>query len=133
MPKYKLERTGQAPLSFEGALIAENEGKWAAGKEQNRWHDLRLYRTSGGKYVLQIEYCTQWQGELSYAQAEVVAAENVTDALHEYCPPEHLQGFPRMQQYADRQSNLLEWIRQRYEKQVSELLSKIDELSEKID
>jgi hypothetical protein len=37
MERFRLERSGDLPLSFEGEQIAESKGKWYAGKDQSRW------------------------------------------------------------------------------------------------
>lgn len=135
MEKYKLDRAGEPPLVFTGQIIAESKGKWAAGKEQNRWHDLCLYRTQGGKYVLEIYYQTHWEGELGHRTAfEVSGAEELTDVLRVYAPAQYVQGFPDHPQYEQKQHNLVSWIVRRYESQVSELLGQVaDEFGEKID
>ena len=41
------------------------------GKEQNRYHKLELYKTTDNRYVLAINYHTQWQGELDQAIADI--------------------------------------------------------------
>jgi hypothetical protein len=127
MTAYKLTRTGQASLAFEGEELAVLNGHWANGQEQNRWHDLAVYRTSGGNYVLRITYCTQWQGEQSHDEVVVLGqdARGLADALCEYDPIARLQGYPPGTQYAEKQARLQESLRQRYAKQSSDLLDKI--------
>lgn len=61
---YTLRRTGQAPLRFQGELLAEADGEYESGRDFNRWHELTVYRTRGGKYVLRIAYRSAHQGEL---------------------------------------------------------------------
>lgn len=131
--KYKLTRTGNAPLVFDGEIIAESNGRVASGKEQNRWHDLRLYRTTGGNYVLEIAYISQWEGELGTSVAIQVSKESVLEELQMHDPIEYLQGFPRHEQYAEKQANLERWIVARYRAQVSDLLENVEELFETIE
>lgn len=84
MKQYTIKRDGQRNLTFQGELIAEAHGRWQNGREQNRWTDLTLYKTAGGKYVLQNEYNTQWQGEANSDDAWVLAtAQEVYDKLTE--------------------------------------------------
>jgi hypothetical protein len=72
MEKITLSRTdGRRPLSFEGELLAEVKDRWVSGREHTRWHELRAYRTASGRYVLEVEYVTQWQGEQGSCRAEV--------------------------------------------------------------
>ena len=58
---FVLERTGLKNLSFKGKIIGEVSGHTA--QNSGRWTDYTIYQTHGGKYIGQIEYITQWQGE----------------------------------------------------------------------
>jgi len=60
---YTLKPTHGKTVRFTGQEIASASGRWVAGRDQNRWTDLTLYRTKGGRYILDIDYTTQWQGE----------------------------------------------------------------------
>ncbi|WP_447978134.1 hypothetical protein [Candidatus Nitrospira bockiana] len=135
MTSYKLPRTGQAPLAFEGEELARSDGRWANGVEQNRWHTLAVYRTDGGNYVLAIHYRTQWQGEQHDDRAIVLGqdAHRLAEELERYDPTTVVQGFPPGSQYAEKQRRLLESIERRYRQQVSELLSKVPGAEERID
>jgi len=126
MDKIKLTRTGKTPLEFSGEQIAEASTKWAAGKEQNRWHEITVYRTKGGKYVAHVEYCTQWQGELGHSEAEPVdSLEAVAYFLQDYIPAAHVQGFPDRDEFRERQANLLNWLQRRWDDAVGEILAKL--------
>ncbi len=82
MKQYTVERDGQKNLTFTGEIIADASGRHYAGREQNRWTELTLYKTQGGKFVLQREYFTQWQGEEGSDHAEVCDTPQVVyDAL----------------------------------------------------
>ena len=59
--KFILERTGMKNLTFQGRVIGE-ESDYTA-QNSGRWTDYTIYQTHGGKYIGQIEYITQWQGE----------------------------------------------------------------------
>lgn len=130
--EYVLIRTGDAPVNFTGEVVAESAGKFVAGKEQNRWHDLRLYKTEGGNFVLEIIYNTQWKGEVGYHFVYKVDRDWVVRQLKNYDPVSVVQGFPRSPQYAERQANLERWIKQRYDVQVGELLAETEDLFERI-
>ena len=58
---FVLERTGLKNLSFQGKIIGEASGY--TNNNSGRWTDYTIYKTHGNKYVGQIEYITQWQGE----------------------------------------------------------------------
>lgn len=133
LEEVRLERSGQRALTFLGTLLAKVCGTRAAGKEQNRWHNLVLYRTAAGRHVVAIEYHTRWEGELGYCEATVCdCPEEIEAALRAYDPTAHVQGFPAGPQYEGRQATLLGWIRQRYDDQVRELLGQLPQADERI-
>jgi len=130
MEKYVISRTGDVPLKFEGILIAESDGKWAAGKDQNRWHNLRIYRTSKGNFVAELEYLTCWQGELGFHAATVCgSASEAAEWFKGGIPAIYVQGFPDKPEYQERQANLLGWIEKRLADQISDLFDQISEVS----
>lgn len=128
--KFRIQRTGKSCISFEGECVAVSYGRVVGGKEQVRWHDLALYRTTAGNYVASVDYITRWDGELGWSEAEVVPRDKVESFFMISDPTEHVQGFPAGKQYEVRQRNLLDWIRTRYESQVSDLLKMCDDLDE---
>ena len=118
-----LPRSGQAPLKFRGELLAENDGQRVAGREQNRWHELRIYRAED-KIVVAIGYRTRWQGECEHDAAEAVdGLGRVAGVLRDYDLESQVGGYPPGPVYAERQQRLLQDLRRRYDQQVSELLS----------
>jgi hypothetical protein len=71
-------------IRFRGERIAHASDAWVGGREQTRWTDIRLYRTTGTRYVLWIARCTQWQGEQDEYIAHVCSTpEEVYQHLHE--------------------------------------------------
>jgi hypothetical protein len=122
--EVRIERTGKPALRFDGQVVAQSNGHWAGGREQNRWHDLRLYRTDGGQWVLHIEYSTYWEGELEHVWAEQVA--DVRQALASYDPCQVLVGAGASIEKAKH------WVARRYDEQVRELLSGVRDADEVI-
>jgi hypothetical protein len=125
MSTITLPRTGDSPLRFDGEIIAEAGGKQFAGREQNRYHCLALYRVAGHdrQYVLSIAYHTDWQGESHRDTVHVCdSPEDVRRVLREYEPVREGVGFPPGDQYADRQRRLESQIREQYDACVSEIL-----------
>ncbi len=121
--EFLLPRSGQAPLKFRGAKVAAADGSWQSGRKQNRWHELVIYRTDDGRYVVRIAYSTRWEGECDHDAAEVVAdVAEVGRLLAEYDPIEHLAGFPPGEQYAGRQAKLAADVHSRYQALVTEVL-----------
>lgn len=132
--EYTLTRTGERPLKFKGEVIAEAGGRWHTGQEQNRWHDIRIYRTAGGKHVLEVEYCTCWQGENNYHSAIVYdTVEAAVNALEIFNPLEHLLGFPPHPQFAEKQARLEDSLRQRWEILLSDVLGAVPGAAEEIE
>jgi len=79
---YTILRDGQKNLRFTGEMLADVDNKWVADMVNNRWHELSLFKTKGGKYVLQEVYCTIYQGELEAYSAKVLnTAKEVLEAL----------------------------------------------------
>lgn len=121
---YTLRRTGQRPLAFQGELLAQASGKWQLHREHNRWHEIQVYETAGGKYIVAIAYRTIWEGEADHSYAEVCdEPTKVADVLREYDPIKFVVGYPAGSAYAERQARLIQDIQLRYDTLVSEVLS----------
>lgn len=124
METITLPRTGDRPLQFEGDEIASADSRMISGQQANRWHELALYSTESGKYVISVGYRTQWQGELNHDSAIIcVDPEAVTEELKRVNPLAHFVGFPSGGQYAEKQARLERDITARFGAAVSELLS----------
>lgn len=120
-----LERTGGAPVKFRGREIASADGERLNGRETNRWHELTIYRTDRGRYVLHIHYRTRWQGESDrHTVAVCPTPAEVIAALRSYSPTEHVGGFPPHEVYRERQTRLEREITTQYESLVASLLAK---------
>ena len=127
-----LPRSGQPPLRFRGELLAESCGERQAGREQTRWHELAVYRTAGGVFVVRVAYLTRWEGELDRDEATVTDAAGVGKVLRDYDPTSPVQGYPPGGAYAERQARLCADVRRRYEEQVSSLLAAAPEFAEEV-
>lgn len=68
--EYKITRNGEPPLRFHGTLIGSGSSR---SFNSTRWTNIRIYRTSGGKYVAHVEAVTCWQGERDFAKARSFA------------------------------------------------------------
>ena len=132
METYQLTRTGDRPLTFEGEVIAEAGAMWVNQKEQLRWHEITLYRTGGGSYVLAIGYFTQWQGEQDHrAVYHAKDVEALMEELQMYDPLEHIMGYPPGDQYEERQARLERVVLANWAHLVSEILEG-EEFAERI-
>ena len=136
MGTHILQRTGNTSLKFDGEVIAESKPEPRSGKkgkDPQRWHELAIYRTSGGKFVLAITYRVEWKGEQNhYFATRLPDVPSVVAAIRNCDPVAHVIGFPPGEMYAERQQRLLAEIRQRFDAQVGELLNR-DEFAEVIE
>ena len=83
MDKHIIKRDGLPPISFTGELLAAADNRVNRdGNRANRWTEIEIYRTKGGKYVASIERKTCWQGEEDNTTADsFVAAAEVIEFL----------------------------------------------------
>lgn len=130
---YTLKRTGKPSLRFQGELLAQADGWQQNGCNQNRWHALTAYRTTGGKYVVSISYRTRWQGESDHDFAEVCSdAQSAAAVFQGYDAVEFVAGYPPGNAYAEKQARLIQDLTQRYAVLVSEVLAD-EAFAERID
>jgi len=123
LEEFTIERTGQAPLTFVGTILTESSGARVQDQEQNRWHDIAIYRTKAGRYVVFVEYRSTWKAEIG--RCEVAIFDNPKDVvrgLQNYDCTSYVAGFPPLEAYRERQERLLKDIQSRFEDQVSEVL-----------
>lgn len=79
-----ITRDGKPPLRFKGHEIAGASNHSHEGSRQNRWTELALYQTAGGKYVIERTNRTCWQGESDRCAAEALGtAAEVIDWLRD--------------------------------------------------
>lgn len=124
MTDITIPRTGDMPLAFAGELIDEASSRRVAGVERNRWHEIALYRTAGGKYVAHIGYRTQWQGEQEHDQAAVIDGPMaVAEYLRTWIPATVVAGYPPGEAYAGKQARLLATVEADYQALISEVLA----------
>lgn len=129
MEKITLSRSGDRPVTFDGELISRQSTHHYDGPCNQRWHNLALYRTDKGKYVLHIDYTTCWQGEYGRSQASVhddieSVAEELRMAAYE---PPPLTGFPVGPQYDDKRQRVVEVMKLAWDEAVSGLLESLPE------
>lgn len=107
--EFMLDRHGLPPLKFTGDLIADESSRSNNGPRQNRWHDLSLYITTGGKFVVQIMFCTLWQGEEDRSIVYVADdQQSLIDAMTaKYDPCSGWTGHPLGVADAERKNALL--------------------------
>lgn len=68
-----ITRTGFPPLRFNGTDLAYADTRVEGGETQNRWVEVTLFKTSGGKYVARVARKSQWRDEDTTIEATVYA------------------------------------------------------------
>lgn len=77
---YRIERSGALDLEFDGEIIADVSSRL---ERQPRWTEVRIYKTSTGKFVTEVLGLSDYAGERERREVHVVAdAEGVIQALH---------------------------------------------------
>ena len=76
MQKITIARTGLRPLTFEGELLAEASTSMDRAHPDYSGkigicHTAKVWRTSGGKFVVNLVRHTAWQGQRDCHEAEV--------------------------------------------------------------
>lgn len=127
MKQTTIARSGRPALAFIGDQVAESTGRVVNGKEQHRYHDVRLYRTAGGNYVLEVSYVTDWADEVGHVWAEEVIPDGLYDILSAMDPCAHVRGFPPLEKYEWRQESLMDQIRASWDARVAEIMASAPE------
>jgi hypothetical protein len=74
MPEYRIRRDGQQYLVFSGHVVAEASNRFRHGQEQDRWTDIRVYRTDTSSYVVEQVLRSLWQkGDAVWYQGDLCA------------------------------------------------------------
>lgn len=123
----RLTRTGDAPLAFIGRILADVSGQRLGEGDVPRWHDVAIYETAGGQYVVAIGYRTTLKGEMGRDTLAVIADRHeLQDALKRYDPVAHVQGFPPSPQSAEKRARLVAMMRQQWESLIALALTEVD-------
>ena len=86
MEKHTIKRTGLPPIVFTGEQITSASNQYGPNGHRNRWYEIEIYRTKGGRYVASVNYYTQWQGESDDLTADSFdSAGEVIDWLRLKC------------------------------------------------
>ena len=69
--QHKLPRSGDLPVFFKGKLLVTKNNQFRRGNQQIRWHQISVYQTTNGRYVVYIACRTAWAGELDQDEVHV--------------------------------------------------------------
>lgn len=136
MQTYRLTRTEQRDLEFTAELLVHKRSP-AYMRVQDRpdkpnkkahWFELAIYRTKGGKIVLQILY--RFQGKfLREVPFDLVKLyDSIEDALSDaddFDATSCVQGFPPSEHWAEKQATLMQSLQDDYDLLVESVTTEI--------
>lgn len=131
---FRLPRTGNAPLVFEGELLARDDDRSGS----TRWHEIEIYAARKvGAYVLRIRFCSprcSLESEQSIA-TPCADARELRETLSAYDPTSFIVGFPAhmLAENAVMRGKVVDIkndVRRRFEEMVTRVLSSRDEFAE---
>jgi hypothetical protein len=80
MTHYRVERSGALDLEFEGTLLADVSSRLDG---QQRWTEVRIYKTSTNRYVTEMLGMSEVRGERERREVHVVDdRDGLIAALH---------------------------------------------------
>lgn len=123
--EFTLARTGDAPLRLRGVLLAEGDSERRGGNDTTRHHELAVYRTGSGRYVVRIAYRTTWQGEGERLLAIICdTPDDVIACVRGHDPVPPGIGLPPGEHFAAKQVRIEESLRSRWGVLASQVLAK---------
>ena len=137
---FKLPRTGDTPVVFEGALIAARDGAFHRGEENIRRVDLSIYRLRDGRYLVHRAFITQWKGESDHHSVKVCNdTQRVLDWLRSWDPiqleryavgyPAHMRDHP---QFTRKHRGIFEELRKIYADRIADIFETLG-LEQRVD
>lgn len=99
-----LQSTGEVPIEFEGELLHEFSNQLVNGRDRNRYYEIDIYSHGEGGFVCNLTWKTLWQGEQSICTVEDFdTIDDLIEWLKIWNPLQHLNGFPKMPQFQEKQ------------------------------
>lgn len=91
MANYSIERSGLPPLEFSGRSLAHSQGCRDNPVTLGRWHDIHVYQADDGQYIVNVQFHSPLETEMSDSIADAVdELADVDDLLSLYDPTERL-------------------------------------------
>jgi hypothetical protein len=129
MSKFTLERTDTPPLVFEGERIAQSLTKWFAGTDQHKWFDVAVYHTTGGEYVVSVEFWTSGHSRPAHQWFAAAAdRQDVEATFRRYDPAAPARMHSHLPEHAPHGANAKPDLGALYELAIAKLLERHPEL-----
>jgi len=123
METFRISRSPQDPLEFEGILLAKATSPQHPGADGQRGYELSLYRQAKNGFVLTISFWTNCPNERSVVQAEVVdEPKDVENVLLVFEPCEHLNQKAVRALPDEQRQRLQKCLCRLYDEQVTQIL-----------
>ena len=128
---HTIPRTGELPVEFTGNLLAYDTSQQP---KLNHWHEVAVYRTVKGSYVVHVAFRTSWKTESPSDWVTVAKSlPDVAAELLDYDPAEGVSGPPQgMLDWERRQEEVRNAAAERYDTLVSRVLAKLPGAGERI-
>jgi|SRR5580700_2089643 hypothetical protein len=113
--EYVIHRTGNIPLAFNGRVLARDSNHETSHLDgAKRWHSITVYQTTGGNFVAQLDYTSDFGQELPFSTAFI--GEDAGDLVRQlyHLRFSYVQGYPPRNEYSDKQHRLMTHINLEY-------------------
>ena len=133
MPDFLIPRFADAPLAFTGERLATVSGQFTRpGKQNKRWHEIHVYRTDSGKYVVSILFRCDTSHDDPYDEAEVFGTPgDVVEYLQTFDPVDRVRGWP-VETHAEQDRRLREALTANFDRLVAQLIGSRAEFAERV-
>lgn len=124
MARFSIPRTGLPDLEFDGELVFAASGNDADGSTAGRRHELCIYRTAAGEFLVSIAYRSPIESEVSDDYVEVAGSPaELEEMLSLYDPTGQVDQALLDTGDARTKSNVLQALTRRYDQLVAQILS----------
>lgn len=130
---FIVPRYSAASLAFTGELLATVSAKSTRPNKTNkRYHEIDLYLTDSGKYVVAIRFRCETRHDDPYDEAEVCESPaEVVEYLTEFDMLANVRGWP-LAAHRQEDQRLREALTNNFDRLVSQLLSSRAEFAERV-
>lgn len=136
MQTFSVPRSGNSPLLFEGEQLCHVRGidLWPKDKANppHRWHEITIYRTQSGRYVVAIRFHCNPKYDDPYEEAEVCdTPQDVIEYLTTFDPVDGIRGWT-LEKHREQDRRLRAALVANFETLVSQALSSRPEFAVRV-
>ena len=133
MTRFTIARSGREPIQFDGELLAQvSGGDKHAQKKHKRWHQIAIYSTESGKYVVHVAFRCDNRYDAPHDDVELCAGPaDVIWHLRRHHPTAYIRGWP-LPQHKTHDARLRNGLSDNFEALVAEVLSASEVFAERV-